>query len=33
VLVVTADRGLADRLAAIQVARVGPRWLLTRIGS
>jgi hypothetical protein len=31
VLVVTADRGLAARLAAIGVGQVGPSWLLDRI--
>jgi 8-oxo-dGTP pyrophosphatase MutT (NUDIX family) len=31
VLVVTADRGLAARLAAIGIGRVGPRWLLDRV--
>jgi 8-oxo-dGTP diphosphatase len=32
VLAVTADRGLAARLAALGVPRVGPSWLLSRIG-
>jgi hypothetical protein len=32
VLAVTADRGLAARLAAVGVPRAGPRWLLDRIG-
>jgi hypothetical protein len=31
VLAVTADRGLADRLAALGVPRTGPRWLLERL--
>ncbi|WP_454197661.1 hypothetical protein [Nocardia sp. Marseille-Q1738] len=33
VTVVTADRGLRDRVEAIGANTVGPRWLLDRIGS
>jgi hypothetical protein len=31
VTVVTADRGLADRLRAVGATVVGPRWLLDRV--
>ncbi|MBF6298959.1 hypothetical protein IU459_15605 [Nocardia amamiensis] len=33
ITVVTADRGLRDRVEAIGANTVGPRWLLDRIGS
>ncbi|WP_067465323.1 hypothetical protein [Nocardia amamiensis] len=33
ITVVTADRGLRDRVEAIGATTVGPRWLLDRIGS
>ncbi|WP_085997180.1 hypothetical protein [Nocardia pneumoniae] len=33
ITVVTADRGLRDRVEAIGAKTVGPRWLLDRIGS
>ncbi|MEV6275283.1 NYN domain-containing protein [Nocardia sp. NPDC051832] len=31
IIVVTADRGLRDRVEALGAATVGPRWLLDRI--
>ncbi|MGW4716681.1 NYN domain-containing protein [Nocardia sp. NPDC004260] len=33
ITVVTADRGLRDRVAAYGAETVGPRWLLDRVGS
>jgi hypothetical protein len=33
VTVVTADRGLRDRVQGLGAAVVGPRWLLDRLGS
>lgn len=33
ITVVTADRGLRDRVEALGANTVGPRWLLDRIGS
>lgn len=33
ITVVTADRGLRERVAAFGARAVGPRWLLDRIGS
>ncbi|MEU4344682.1 hypothetical protein AB0H00_26040 [Nocardia sp. NPDC023852] len=32
ITVVTADRGLRDRVQALEAHTVGPRWLLERIG-
>ncbi|MGV9722251.1 hypothetical protein [Nocardia beijingensis] len=33
ITVVTADRGLRERVAAFGAETVGPRWLLDRVGS
>ncbi|MGV9544873.1 hypothetical protein ACWDSF_26415 [Nocardia beijingensis] len=33
ITVVTADRGLRERVAALGAETVGPRWLLDRVGS